>query len=145
MTDLPSLRSELSSPGGSLSHLLRFEGAFLSDFSCCGLTLPTLQDLLEHYDEVHAAENRERNGGKQQETKVQPADKVQCQPQTEMQAQIHNDPTSNLTMQKLDLNDLRRDVPYDASNVIRPKNVLRRDDGDASEVSWHQLVPDEFL
>jgi hypothetical protein len=48
-------------------------------------------------------------------------------------------------MQKLDLNDLRRDVPYDASNVSRPKNVLGRDDGDASEVSWHQLVPDEFL
>jgi transcription factor SFP1 len=145
MTDLPSLRSELSSPGGSLSHPLRLEGAFLRDFLCCGLTLPTLHDLLEHYEEVHAAEDREQNGGKQQQTKVQPADEVQCQSQTEMQAQIHNDPTLTLTMQKLDLNDLRRDARYDTSNVNRPKNVLRRDDGDASEVSWHQLVPDEFL
>jgi hypothetical protein len=76
---------------------------------------------------------------------VQPPDEVQRQLQTEMQAQIQNDPTSTLTMQKLDLYDPRRDAPYDTSNVNHPKNVLRCDDGEDSEVYSHQLVPDEFL
>ena len=38
----------------SSSYLPKFEANFFRDFSCCGQTLPSLHDLLQHYEEVHA-------------------------------------------------------------------------------------------
>ena len=38
----------------SSSYLPKLEANFMKDFSCCGLTLPTLHDLLQHYEEAHA-------------------------------------------------------------------------------------------
>lgn len=38
----------------SSSYLPKLEANFMKDFSCCGLTLPTLHDLLQHYEESHA-------------------------------------------------------------------------------------------
>ena len=38
----------------SSSYLPKLEANFMKDFSCCGLTLPTLHDLLHHYEEAHA-------------------------------------------------------------------------------------------
>ena len=32
----------------------KLEANFMRDFSCCGLNLPTLHDLLQHYEEAHA-------------------------------------------------------------------------------------------
>ena len=37
----------------SSSYQPKLEADFMRDFSCCGLTLPTLHDLLEHYEEFH--------------------------------------------------------------------------------------------
>ncbi|KAL9098703.1 MAG: hypothetical protein Q9163_005682 [Psora crenata] len=37
----------------SSSYQPKLEADFMRDFSCCGLTLPTLHDLLEHYEENH--------------------------------------------------------------------------------------------
>lgn len=37
-----------------LPKLEALEASFMRDFSCCGITLPTLHDLLQHYEEVHA-------------------------------------------------------------------------------------------
>ncbi|KAL9129963.1 MAG: hypothetical protein Q9217_001721 [Psora testacea] len=37
----------------SSSYQPKLEADFMRDFSCCGLTLPTLHDLLEHYEEKH--------------------------------------------------------------------------------------------
>ena len=38
----------------SSSYLPKLEANFMRDFSCCGVTLPTLHDLLQHYEEAHA-------------------------------------------------------------------------------------------
>ncbi len=38
----------------SSSYLPKLEANFMRDFSCCGLTLPTLHELLQHYEEHHA-------------------------------------------------------------------------------------------
>lgn len=38
----------------SSSYLPKMEANFMRDFSCCGLTLPSLHDLLQHYEEQHA-------------------------------------------------------------------------------------------
>jgi len=38
----------------SSSYLPKLEANFMRDFSCCGKTLPTLHDLLQHYEECHA-------------------------------------------------------------------------------------------
>ncbi|WEW54813.1 Transcriptional regulator of ribosomal biogenesis proteins [Emydomyces testavorans] len=38
----------------SSSYLPKLEANFMRDFSCCGNTLPTLHDLLQHYEEAHA-------------------------------------------------------------------------------------------
>lgn len=37
----------------SSSYLPKLEANFMRDFSCCGLTLPTLHELLQHYEEQH--------------------------------------------------------------------------------------------
>ena len=38
----------------SSSYLPKLEANFMKDFTCCGLTLPSLHDLLQHYEESHA-------------------------------------------------------------------------------------------
>lgn len=38
----------------SSSYLPKLEANFMRDFACCGQTLPTLHDLLQHYEESHA-------------------------------------------------------------------------------------------
>lgn len=40
----------------SSSYLPKLEANFMRDFSCCGLTLPSLHDLLQHYEESHATQ-----------------------------------------------------------------------------------------
>ncbi|OAL68208.1 hypothetical protein A7C99_0608 [Trichophyton rubrum] len=45
----------LQSPSYHLSsYLPKLEANFMRDFSCCGITLPSLHDLLQHYEEAHA-------------------------------------------------------------------------------------------
>ncbi|KAJ6001309.1 hypothetical protein N7522_006536 [Penicillium canescens] len=41
----------------SSSYLPKLEANFMKDFSCCGVTLPTLHDLLQHYEEAHATKS----------------------------------------------------------------------------------------
>ncbi|CAN6624208.1 hypothetical protein TRVA0_009S03004 [Trichomonascus vanleenenianus] len=43
------------SPIHSSSYLPNLEADFCKDYSCCGQTLPTLHDLLRHYEEAHIA------------------------------------------------------------------------------------------
>jgi len=38
----------------SSSYLPKLEANFMRDFSCCAITLPSLHDLLQHYEEWHA-------------------------------------------------------------------------------------------
>jgi transcription factor SFP1 len=44
----------------SSSYLPKLEANFMRDFSCCGVTLPTLHDLLQHYEEAHATKSGHR-------------------------------------------------------------------------------------
>ncbi len=37
----------------SSSYLPKLEANFMRDFACCGITLPSLHDLLGHYEEFH--------------------------------------------------------------------------------------------
>jgi len=43
----------------SSSYLPKLEANFMRDFSCCGLTLPTLHDLMQHYEEHHHQQMQE--------------------------------------------------------------------------------------
>ena len=44
----------------SSSYLPKLEANFMRDFQCCGVTLPTLHDLLQHYEEVHATRSAQQ-------------------------------------------------------------------------------------
>lgn len=55
----------------SSSYLPKLEAEFCRDFSCCGIPLPSLHDLLRHYEEHHAQQmpmnnendNQDSHGG----------------------------------------------------------------------------------
>ncbi len=55
----------------SSSYLPKLEANFMRDFSCCGLTLPSLHDLLQHYEEQHAQQTPSLT---QRHTSTQPPD-----------------------------------------------------------------------
>lgn len=48
----------------SSSYLPKFEANFMKDFTCCGLNLSNLHELLQHYEEAHTqpSPNTTRNG-----------------------------------------------------------------------------------
>ncbi|KAI9351149.1 hypothetical protein DFJ73DRAFT_760217 [Zopfochytrium polystomum] len=41
------------SPGRDLAHFSVLEDRFCKDFACCGISLATLHDLLQHFEECH--------------------------------------------------------------------------------------------
>jgi transcription factor SFP1 len=45
----------------SSSYLPKMEANFMRDFTCCGLTLENLHDVLQHFEEVHADAPASRN------------------------------------------------------------------------------------
>ncbi|KAI5779227.1 hypothetical protein EDC01DRAFT_621581 [Geopyxis carbonaria] len=47
----------------SSSYLPKLEAEFCRDFSCCGIPLPSLHDLLRHYEELHAQQIPIANDG----------------------------------------------------------------------------------
>lgn len=51
----------------SSSYLPKLEAEFCRDFSCCGLPLPSLHDLLRHYEELHAQQLPMNNDGDNQD------------------------------------------------------------------------------
>jgi transcription factor SFP1 len=92
----------------SSSYLPKLEANFMRDFSCCGLTLPSLHDLLQHYEEAHAqkAEDGGQTAGSQQpqmpdsraaiatntaaaiQQQVQQQNQQQIRPQTHLQQPV---------------------------------------------------------
>ncbi|KAH6668194.1 hypothetical protein B0J14DRAFT_156808 [Halenospora varia] len=46
--------SSSQSPSFHSSYLPKLEASFMKDFACCGLNLPTMHDLLRHYEDAHA-------------------------------------------------------------------------------------------
>ena len=51
----------------SSSYLPKLEAEFCRDFSCCGIPLPSLHDLLRHYEELHAQQLPMGNDGENQD------------------------------------------------------------------------------
>lgn len=51
----------------SSSYLPKLEAEFCRDFSCCGIPLPSLHDLLLHYEEHHAQQMPMNNDGETQD------------------------------------------------------------------------------
>jgi transcription factor SFP1 len=45
----------------SSSYLPKLEANFMRDFTCCGMILPNLHDLLQHYEEAHTDTNPNRH------------------------------------------------------------------------------------
>ncbi|CEP61618.1 zinc-coordinating transcription factor SFP1 LALA0_S03e06964g [Lachancea lanzarotensis] len=45
--------SSFSPPGAASAYLPNLEKQYCKDYSCCGLLLPGLHDLLRHYEEAH--------------------------------------------------------------------------------------------
>ena len=46
----------------SSSYLPKLEANFMKDFTCCNLILPSLHDLLQHFEEAHAQQIAPMNG-----------------------------------------------------------------------------------
>ncbi|KAJ9306051.1 hypothetical protein DTO217A2_4523 [Paecilomyces variotii] len=55
--DSPAFQFEL--PGRNLPGI---EANFMRDFSCCGVSLPSLHNLLQHYEEAHAQKSPQPGG-----------------------------------------------------------------------------------
>lgn len=56
MNNMPApnpANTQSMSPIHSSSYLPNLEADFCKDYSCCGMLLPTLHDLLRHYEEAH--------------------------------------------------------------------------------------------
>jgi hypothetical protein len=50
----PSAAYSYAGVSAGLGYMPKLEASFMRDFECCGQTLPTLRDLLEHYEAAHA-------------------------------------------------------------------------------------------
>lgn len=70
----------------------------MKDFSCCGLTLPTLHDLLQHYEESHAQKDPMHGGNNQQpmpDSRAAIAATTAAQVQQEAQQRSQQQPSQN--------------------------------------------------
>ncbi|KAK2743779.1 Transcriptional regulator of ribosomal biogenesis protein [Myotisia sp. PD_48] len=57
----------------SSSYLPKLEANFMRDFSCCGFTLPSLHDLLQHYEEAHAQRSPQPTQSRTQQSMQPPS------------------------------------------------------------------------
>jgi transcription factor SFP1 len=78
----------------SSSYLPKMEAAFMKDFTCCGLTLASLHDLLQHFEETHANAPASRpsqsaQGGLPPTTGVSAAGVTAGQPQPHGEPAMH--------------------------------------------------------
>ncbi|ORY14192.1 hypothetical protein BCR34DRAFT_647079 [Clohesyomyces aquaticus] len=78
----------------SSSYLPKLEANFMKDFTCCGLTLASLHDLLQHFEETHANAPASRTsqsaqGGLPPATGVSTAGVTAAQTQTQGEAATH--------------------------------------------------------
>jgi hypothetical protein len=50
----PSAAYSYAGVSAGLGYMPKLDASLMRDFECCGQTLPTLHDLLEHYEAAHA-------------------------------------------------------------------------------------------
>jgi transcription factor SFP1 len=75
----------------SSSYLPKMEAAFMKDFTCCGLTLASLHDLLQHFEETHANAPATRTSQSGQGG-LPPSTGVSAAGMTSGQTQTHGEP-----------------------------------------------------
>lgn len=79
----------------SSSYLPKMEANFMRDFTCCGLTLANLHDVLQHFEEVHADAPASRNA-KPAQGGLPPTSSAQNTGITPGQTQTHGDSSSQI-------------------------------------------------
>jgi len=84
----------------SSSYLPKMEAAFMKDFTCCGLTLDSLHDLLQHFEETHANAPASRTsqsaqGGLAPPPSGGPGGPVATPGQTQTQTNVQGEPATN--------------------------------------------------
>ncbi|KAF2622988.1 hypothetical protein BU25DRAFT_462380 [Macroventuria anomochaeta] len=129
----------------SSSYLPKMEAAFMKDFTCCGLTLASLHDLLQHFEETHANAPAARNSQPAQNGLPQasgaPAPSIapgQTQGEPAMNTQMGFHPRSgSMGGQRQRLNSISR------SNLSTVQDMDSLDDMDMDMDGFDSLAPIE--
>ena len=129
----------------SSSYLPKMEAAFMKDFTCCGLTLASLHDLLQHFEETHANAPAARNPQPAQsglpQTSGAPAPSIapgQTQGEPAMNTQMGFNPRSgSMGGQRQRLNSMSR------SNLSTVQDMDSLDDMDMDMDGFDNLAPIE--
>ncbi|KAH6643131.1 hypothetical protein C7974DRAFT_302009, partial [Boeremia exigua] len=132
----------------SSSYLPKMEAAFMKDFTCCGLTLASLHDLLQHFEETHANAPAARNPQPAQsglpQTSGAPAPSIapgQTQGEPAMNTQMGFNPRSGsmgaMGGQRQRLNSMSR------SNLSTVQDMDTLDDMDMDMDGFDNLAPIE--
>ncbi|PSN71635.1 hypothetical protein BS50DRAFT_607302 [Corynespora cassiicola Philippines] len=79
----------------SSSYLPKMEANFMKDFTCCGLTLASLHDLLQHFEETHANAPASR-ASQSNQGGMPPTSGVSSAGITPGQTQTQGEPASNI-------------------------------------------------
>lgn len=93
------------SPG--YDYLAKLEANYMRDFTCCGQNLPTLHDLLQHYDEAHAQQTPQSLRAASATAQPSPSSQHTEQPRHK-RARLSSHPTSPPSKQ--DSSGVRRHV-----------------------------------
>ena len=131
----------------SSSYLPKMEANFMKDFTCCGLTLASLHDLLQHFEETHANAPAPRpsqpaqNGF--QSTSGAPATSIapsQTQGEPAMNTQLGFQPRSNSMS-----GNRQRVGSVSRSNLstVQDMDTLDGMDMDMDDISFDNLAPIE--
>jgi transcription factor SFP1 len=129
----------------SSSYLPKMEANFMKDFTCCGLTLASLHDLLQHFEETHANAPAPRpsqppqsgfpptsNG---QTTSIAPS---QTQGEPAMNTQLGFQPrSSSVSGNRQRLNSVSR------SNLSTVQDMDTLDDMEMDDINFDNLAPIE--
>ena len=137
----------------SSSYLPKLEANFMRDFTCCGLMLPNLHDLLQHYEEAHAQKPNEATHAAAQQQSTVPDTRAALATNTAMAVQKQADQQRRLEQQ----NNFNRPtssghgLPHRSSNfsstlqTIPDMDTVDDMDMDDIEPSPHQSSPSQLF
>ena len=132
----------------SSSYLPKLEANFMKDFECCGTVLPSLHDLLQHYEEAHAQQIPPPVPRQQSMQKSEPPDskaaaevgaaavaQQQCQQQQEQEDQQRRNPLTN------------GPTPTQHSTIVSeiPRNSQQHPHFQSGELTQQSLQPEQDM
>jgi transcription factor SFP1 len=129
----------------SSSYLPKMEANFMKDFTCCGLTLASLHDLLQHFEETHANAPAPRPSQPAQsgfpQTSGAPATSIapsQTQGEPAMNTQLGFQPRSGSMS-----GNRQRVGSMSRSNLSTVQDMDTLDDMEMDDISFDNLAPIE--